>query len=130
MHITDTSQHTSFLIAALLAGRLYRVLSIAKIMSISSSNAKGISIRGGTLTAGFKPITDFINDMATDTISISARINATSLNFSIKSVNELRAQSVLHDFQKVIDRLDDHTHQDRLLDLIASIQEDIDKLRT
>ena len=98
-------QQPSFVLAALLAGRLYRMLETAQSMSISSSNAKGISIRGGEKTAGFKPITDFISDMAKDTISISSKINATALSFSITAVNEQRALTALANFQKVQTRL-------------------------
>ena len=66
--MNDNVQTPSFLIAALLAGRLHRVLIIAKRLAINSSNAKGISIRGGDKTVGFKPISDFIGDMAKETI--------------------------------------------------------------
>ena len=125
----QTEAQPSFLIAALLAGRLYRVLTIAKTMSISSSNAKGISIRGGTLTAGFKPITDFISDMAKDTILISAKINATALNFSITAVNEKRAESALDDFSKVIERLDSQTKKNSLTSTFESLNEEINSLR-
>ena len=96
-----------FILAALLAGRLYRMLETARTMSISSSNAKCISIRGGDNTAGFKPITDFISDMAKDTISISSKINATALQFSITAVNEKRAFSALQNFKKVKERIED-----------------------
>jgi hypothetical protein len=123
MAITDS--HPSFLIAALLAGRLYRVLTIAKTMSISSSNAKAISIRGGTKTAGFKPITEFISDMARDTISISAKINTTALHFSITAVDENRTMAALNDFNHVIEQMGDHTKKDVLYSLINSLQKKI-----
>ena len=107
MHMMKTKTPPPFVLAALLAGRLYRMLETAHTMSISSSNAKCISIRGGDKTAGFKPITDFISDMAKDTISISSKINATALQFSITAVNEKRAFSALQSFKKVKDRVED-----------------------
>lgn len=103
-----------FVIAALLAGRLYRMLETAKTMSISSSNAKCISIRGGTKTVGFKPLSDFISDMAKDTISISSKISYAALQFSITAVNEKRTLSALHDFNQVINRLPDQDKKDSL----------------
>ena len=124
-----TNDQPSFLIAALLAGRLYRVLTIAKTMSISSSNAKGISIRGGTKTAGFKPITDFISDMAKDTISISSKINTTALMFSITAVDEKRSISALNSFNKVINHLDTQNKKDKLTLLVNSLDEKIIELQ-
>lgn len=123
MNITDS--HPSFLIAALLAGRLHRVLIIAKTIGISSSNAKAISIRGGTKTAGFRPITDFISDMAKDTISISAKINTTALHFSMAAVNETRSIAALKNFKRVNEYLDNSTNKDALILLITSLQKKI-----
>ncbi len=102
----NLEQQPSFVISALLAGRLYRMLEITKVMSISSSNAKCISIRGGDKTAGFKPITDFISEMAHDTISISSKINTVALQFSTTAVQEQRANIALCSFSKVIERLE------------------------
>jgi len=81
------------------------MLEITKVMSISSSNAKCISIRGGDKTAGFKPITDFISDMARDTISISSKINTVALQFSTTAVKEQRASIALLKFNRVIEKL-------------------------
>lgn len=103
---TNTNIQPPFVISALLAGKLYRMLAITKIMSISSSNAKCISIRGGDKTAGFKPITDFISDMARDTISLSSKINAIALQFSITAVKEKRANIALENICKVLTRIE------------------------
>ena len=124
-----TKSHPSFLIAALLAGRLYRVLIIAKTMSISSSNAKAISIRGGDKTAGFKPITEFISDMAKDSISISAKINSMTLKFSITAVSENRALDALRDFNRVIEILDENSSKDSLKPSISNLHEKITDLK-
>jgi len=127
--MTTMNSHPSFLIAALLAGRLYRVLTIAKTMSISSSNAKAISIRGGTKTAGFKPITEFISDMAKDTILISAQINADALKFSITAVDENRTTAALNDYNRVIEQLDNNAKKDTIYLLIDNLKNKIDGLK-
>lgn len=114
-----------FVIAALLAGRLYRMLETAKTMSISSSNAKCISIRGGTKTVGFKPISDFISDMAKDTISISSKISAAALQFSITAVNEQRSLIALNNFNQVTERLSSQKKKDSLALLTIQIQQKI-----
>jgi hypothetical protein len=127
--MSHTNAQPSFLIAALLAGRLYRVLTVAKTMSISSSNAKAISIRGGTKTAGFKPITEFISDMAKDTISISAEINALALKFSITAANEKRMIPALIDFKRAVERIDKQNRKDSITLLINTLDEKISALR-
>ena len=118
-----------FVLAALLAGRLYRMLETAHTMSISSSNAKCISIRGGDKTAGFKPITDFISDMAKDTISISSKINATALQFSITAVNEKRAFSALQNFKKVKERMEDDEKSNAINSLMQPLDLKINAFR-
>jgi len=118
-----------FVIAALLAGRLYRMLETAKTMSISSSNAKCISIRGGTKTVGFKPLSDYISDMAKDTISISSKISSIALQFSITAVNEKRALSALSDFTKVINKISDQNKKDSLYFINNKLETKITSLR-
>ena len=105
------------------------MLEITKVMNISSSNAKCISIRGGEKTAGFKPITDFISDMARDTISISTKINEVALQFSITAVNEKRANIALINFHKVIDRLDNATKAKNLSLVIDALNLKVKELK-
>ncbi|RDH84599.1 MAG: hypothetical protein DIZ80_03785 [endosymbiont of Galathealinum brachiosum] len=118
-----------FVISALLAGRLYRMLEITKVMYISSSNAKCISIRGGDKTAGFKPITEFISDMARDTISISSKINAVALKFSITAVNEKRTNNALNNFTKAIEKLESESKAREISALIEKLHIKISELK-
>ncbi len=118
-----------FVISALLAGRLHRMLEITKVMNISSSNAKCISIRGGDKTAGFKPITDFISDMARDTISISTKINSVALQFSITAVKEQRANTALSKFSDVIERVESRTKAKCLAELVDNLKVEIGVLK-
>ncbi len=118
-----------FVISALLAGRLYRMLETTKVMRISSSNAKCISIRGGVKTTGFKPITDFISEMAKDTISISSKINSIALSFSRNAVNEARAATALNSYKRVIELLDNQSKKEDLQLLTHTIQEKVNDLQ-
>jgi len=118
-----------FVVSALLAGRLHRMLEVTKVMYISSSNAKCISIRGGDKTAGFKPITEFISEMARDTISISSKINEIALKFSITAVNEKRASTALLNFNKTVDRLENHSKAVSLEGVIDTLKININKLK-
>ncbi len=118
-----------FVLAAILAGRLYRMLETARSMNISSSNAKGISIRGGDKTAGFKPITDFISEMVKDTIDISSTINSTALRFSITAVNEKRAVSALNSFIRAKSGTEDATRSASLQNRLSPLQDKIQGYR-
>jgi len=130
----NLDQRAPFVISALLAGRLYRMLEITKEMSISSSNAKCISIRGGDKTAGFKPITEFISEMARDTISISTKINTVALHFSTTAVKEQRAGIALLKFSSVVEKLENNEKAksltlitDALKNTIAALKKDQSK---
>ncbi len=98
-------------------------------MYISSSNAKCISIRGGDKTAGFKPITEFISEMARDTISISSKINEIALKFSITAVNEKRASIALLNFNKAVDKLENHSKTVSLTGIIDTLIININRLK-
>ncbi|VAW78437.1 hypothetical protein MNBD_GAMMA14-184 [hydrothermal vent metagenome] len=114
-----------FVTAARLAGRLYGVLLTAKEISLSASNAKGIASRGGEKTAGFRPITDFITEMANDTISLVSRINQVALQISITSVSENRAVNACERFSKARDFLSDHGAQQSLSPVIQGLNNQI-----
>ncbi len=121
MIINSIHKQPSFVLAARMAGSLYRMLETARVMNISSSNAKGISIRGGQKTAGFKPITDFISETAHDTITISSKINAAALAFSISAVNEKRIRFSLDCFNKALSRLEEGSAREALQQKINSL---------
>ncbi len=90
--IKRVQQPPSFVIAATLAGHLYRMMHTAKLMLLSASNAKGVAARAGDKALGFRPITDFIAEMANDTIHYATRINQLALKVSRTSVTSMRAQ--------------------------------------
>lgn len=96
---------------------------------MSSSNAKCISIRGGTKTSGFKPITDYISETAKYTISLADKINSTALMFSISSVEQQRTQFALHEFSKIIARIDNQIQIDRLKTITDTLNKKINTLR-
>lgn len=92
-----------FVIAAEMAGRLHGVLGIAREITLSAGNAKSIAARGGDKTAGFKPITDYVNEVARDTISLVTRINQAALQMSMVSVDQLRRQDARRRFARLFD---------------------------
>lgn len=120
--MTDVaSRQPAFVTAAKLAGRLHGVLATAKQISLSASNAKGIAARGGEKTAGFRPITDFISEMASDTISLVSQINQAALQISIMSVNEMRTVHARGYFSKAWENLFGQGREKQLLRAIDEL---------
>ncbi len=97
----------AFVIAAMLAGHLFRMMRTAKLMSLSASNAKGVAARAGDKALGFRPITDFIAEMANDTIHYATKINHLALTVSRTAVNDLRTLDGARRFAEARDQLAD-----------------------
>ena len=97
----------AFVIAAMLAGHLFRMMRTAKLMSLSASNAKGVAARAGDKALGFRPITDFIAEMANDTIHYATKINHLALTVSRTAVNDLRNLDGARRFAEARDQIAD-----------------------
>lgn len=101
----------AFVNAAILAGHLYRMRQTARRMSLSASNAKGVAARAGDKALGFRPITDFIAEMASKTILHATRINELALTISRLSVTSLRVLDGMQRFEQAAEALDDPAAQ-------------------
>ncbi len=97
----------AFVVAAMLAGHLFRMMRTAKLMSLSASNAKGVAARAGDKALGFRPITDFIAEMANDTIHYATKINHLALTVSRTAVNDLRTLDGARRFAEAREQIDD-----------------------
>jgi len=118
-----------FVTAAQLAGRLYGVLATARLMALSASNAKGIAARGGERTAGFRPITDFISEMASDTIALVSRINDVALQVSRTSVSAMRAGAARGRLATAVAMLSGHERGTQLQAVITGLDRQLDGCR-
>ncbi len=122
-------QPPSFVIAATLAGHLYRMTLTAKLMLISASNAKGVAARIGGKALGFRPITDFIVEMANNTIAYANKINQLALSVSRISVVSMRTADGQQRFSKAQKLLSDATQTtfiDQLIQTSRDAQHDMD----
>ena len=68
--------------AATVTAELSKVRKIAKEMSIAVMNAKAISHRAGDAALGFRPITDFIDEMAQDVMQLVIKISKEAFQLS------------------------------------------------
>lgn len=80
-----------FINAATVAAELSEVLTEAKNISLEAMNAKALVARAGDNVRTFKPITDFMVELANDTIWLVKEINREALVLSRTSLNELHS---------------------------------------
>ncbi|MDT8407154.1 MAG: chemotaxis protein [Methylococcales bacterium] len=82
---------TQFVGVASIAAQLSAVLAVAKEISLAAANAKAIAFRAGEKARGFQPITDFINDLAKETMVKVHAINHNALDLYQLTVSDHRA---------------------------------------
>ena len=84
-----------FVAAALVSVQLAGVMETAKSMSLAAKNANVIATRAGEQAVGFQAITDFIDELANNTMFLVKTINEIALEASITAVEKLHAQDAL-----------------------------------
>jgi hypothetical protein len=86
---------------ASITAELSAVVVIAKEIALAAANAKAIAFRAGDKAKGFKPITDFINELAKDTISKTTTISELALVLFQITVNEYRKEVAYDKIEQV-----------------------------
>jgi len=117
-------QPPAFVTAAMLAGHLYSMMETAKLMLLSACNAKSVAARAGDKALGFRPITDFIADMANDTIHYATKINQLALVVSSASVTSMRANDGARRFLEVKEQLSNE-QQIHIIDRLITKSDDV-----
>lgn len=97
-----------FVVAATLAGELGQIIYIAKSLSLSSKNARVITVRAGDWGRGFSGITMFIDEYARRTIQCAERISQASSELSTRSIRQLFFGNVLQQLKAVASRCQQH----------------------
>jgi len=92
---------SQFVAVASIAAELSAVMDVAKEISLAAANAKAIAFRAGEKAKGFQPITDFINELAKDTIELVSGINEHALSLYQLTVNEYRMTDAFVKFKLV-----------------------------
>jgi methyl-accepting chemotaxis protein len=80
-----------FVIAASVAAELHRAMQVAKSISLTAKNARAIAVRAGEKSVGFKAITNFIDELAYNTIRQARTINDVAVFVSRIAVLHRRA---------------------------------------
>ncbi len=81
---------SQFVSVASIASELSTVMHVAKEISLAAANAKAIAFRAGEKARGFQPITDFINELAGETIKLVTEINNQAFNLYRMTIEEYR----------------------------------------
>ncbi|CAH0539661.1 chemotaxis protein [Vibrio marisflavi] len=90
-----------FVVAAEVSAELNRGMQIAKRLLLVASNARALALRAGTSAAGFKPITDSIDELVKITLEISSSINSKAQFASQIATANTRASFALTKFEAV-----------------------------
>lgn len=96
-----SSNKSQFVAVASIAAELSAVMEVAKEISLAAANAKAIAFRAGEKAKGFQPITDFINELAKETIELVNNINEHALKLYRLTVKEHRMSEACKRFEKV-----------------------------
>jgi len=108
----QTKSH--FVAVASIAAELSAIMQVAKEISLAAANAKAIAFRAGEKARGFQPITDFINELAKETIEKVNAINEHALLLYQLTVNEHRTTEACRKFGEAAALALDAPYQDSL----------------
>jgi len=105
---------SQFVAVASIAAELSAVMDVAKEISLAAANAKAIAFRAGEKAKGFQPITDFINELAKETIELVNTINEHALLLYQLTVNEYRMTDTYNKFEMVASQAKGAAYADSL----------------
>lgn len=93
-----------FVTAASIAAELHQAMLEAKGLALTAKNARALAVRAGSKTVGFKAITHFIDELASDIIRQSQYINGVSEHLSQHAVALWRATMAADKFEWIAAR--------------------------
>jgi len=114
---------SQFVAIASIAAELSAVMDVAREISLAAANAKAIAFRAGEKARGFQPITDFINELAKETIALVNEINEQAVDLYQLTVREYRTGESYNSFQQVYKLLDGAAYGQSLEQSKASAQQ-------
>ena len=123
-----------FVAISSIAAELHAVLRVAWEVSLAAKNARVMSAQAGELARGFQPITDFIDEIATQAINGVNEIDQEALELAHLTVNEFRALNARNRFSAVINEGSDaqylHSLDACMSRVDDSLQQTSDEIRT
>ncbi len=105
----DLENPDFYVVAAVAAADLSAALEVAEDVSLAAANANAIGHRAGEAARGFRPITDFMDEVARDTIRLVRDINQEALAISRVSIRKMRSDTAWLRFENVKKRVNNDT---------------------
>lgn len=93
-----------FVSAATVAAELHKAMLVAREISLTASNARALALRAGHGAAGFRALTEFIDELARKTVSASKDINAEAIQMSRTASETARAEHALNSFRVAFEK--------------------------
>lgn len=97
-----------FVTAASIAAELHQAMLEAKGLALTAKNARALAVRAGSKTVGFKAITHFIDELASDIIRQSQYINGVSEQLSQQAVSLWRSTMATDKFSWISEQRSVH----------------------
>ncbi|MFC3678864.1 hypothetical protein [Bacterioplanoides pacificum] len=97
-----------FVTAASIAAELHQAMLEAKGLALTAKNARALAVRAGSKTVGFKAITHFIDELASDIIRQSQYINGVSEKLSQQAVSLWRTSTASEKFYWISQQGSEH----------------------
>ncbi len=91
-----------FVAVASITAELRVVMEVAEEISLAAANAKAIAFRAGDKAKGFQPITDFINELAKNTIALVNEINEQALLLYQLTLKQYHLDYIARQFDQAI----------------------------
>jgi methyl-accepting chemotaxis protein len=120
---------SQFVAVASIATELSDVMVVAKEISLAAANAKAIAYRAGEKARGFQPITDFINELARETIGLVNQINEQASELYETTVSEHRHEQANRQFKRVLELGSDAAHVGSLRPVIERSEDELEEKR-
>ncbi len=114
-----------FVKSARISAHLYVATEVAREISLTSKNARAITVRAGQRAAGFIAITDFIESLAKSMITLSESINKIAIRISQITSDKVRAEIAHRDFQTVLKKAYDAKHINSIMQAIEATHNEI-----
>lgn len=127
--IKNTDQSMVIAVASI-AAELHSVLNVAWGVSLAAKNAKVLSAQAGEKALGFQPITNFIDEIAQQSIDGVNQINHEALALSRLTVAEHRAHDAYLRFNKVLNNRHSMRYIDSLNDRIKNVAQRLEQTRS
>lgn len=129
LRIIMAPQENYFVLAAVVAADLHGAMAVARNIALTASNARALALRAGQGAAGFRAITDFIDELAKVTVNASCAINQLAGAFSHTSADIARAEEALERFDWVYERAQDSPYLTSLDDAYRRTQKNHQRLQ-